>query len=83
MQDEVEERFDSIFGGSVAKHTWVDGLSDIDSGRKLSEDVGVLSVLRHSGSTGLRCRGVSSALSQRPGRRDPVKARLKVVAERP
>jgi len=31
MEDEVEERLDSIFGGSVAKHTWVDGLSDIDS----------------------------------------------------
>jgi hypothetical protein len=31
LQDEVESRLDSIFGGSVAKHTWVDGLSDIDS----------------------------------------------------
>lgn len=31
MEEEIEERLDSIFGGSVAKHTWVDGLSDIDS----------------------------------------------------
>lgn len=31
LEDNVEEEFDVIFGGSVAKHTWVDGLSDIDS----------------------------------------------------
>lgn len=31
LQDEIEGAFDSLFGGSVAKHTYVDGLSDIDS----------------------------------------------------
>lgn len=31
LQDQIEGTFDSLFGGSVAKHTYVDGLSDIDS----------------------------------------------------
>jgi hypothetical protein len=31
LQDEVEGSFDQIFGGSVAKYTHVEGLSDIDS----------------------------------------------------
>lgn len=31
LQDELETTFDQVFGGSVAKHTYVDGLSDIDS----------------------------------------------------
>jgi hypothetical protein len=31
LQEELETTFDQIFGGSVAKHTYVDGLSDIDS----------------------------------------------------
>lgn len=31
LQGEIEGTFDSLFGGSVAKHTYVDGLSDIDS----------------------------------------------------
>ena len=31
LQGEIEGSFDSLFGGSVAKHTYVDGLSDIDS----------------------------------------------------
>src|SRR5689334_7811280 len=31
LQDEIEGRLDTVFGGSVAKHTWVDGLSDIDA----------------------------------------------------
>ena len=31
LQAELETSFDQIFGGSVAKHTYVDGLSDIDS----------------------------------------------------
>ena len=31
MQGAVEGTFDQLFGGSVAKHTYVDGLSDIDS----------------------------------------------------
>lgn len=31
LQDELESTFDQMFGGSVAKHTYVDGLSDIDS----------------------------------------------------
>ena len=31
LQDEIEGKFDSLFGGSVAKHTYVNGLSDIDS----------------------------------------------------
>lgn len=31
LQGEMEGSFDSLFGGSVAKHTYVDGLSDIDS----------------------------------------------------
>lgn len=31
LQSEIEGSFDHFFGGSVAKHTYVDGLSDIDS----------------------------------------------------
>ena len=31
LEDELEAAFDQMFGGSVAKHTYVDGLSDIDS----------------------------------------------------
>jgi SMODS domain-containing protein len=31
MQGTIEGTFDQLFGGSVAKHTYVDGLSDIDS----------------------------------------------------
>ena len=31
LQDEIEGSFDHLFGGSVAKHTYVDGLSDVDS----------------------------------------------------
>lgn len=31
LGDALEETVDSLFGGSVAKHTYVDGLSDVDS----------------------------------------------------
>ena len=31
LQDTIEGSFDQLLGGSVAKHTYVDGLSDIDS----------------------------------------------------
>lgn len=31
LQGEINGSFDSLFGGSVAKHTYVDGLSDIDT----------------------------------------------------
>jgi hypothetical protein len=31
LQDSIDGSFDQLFGGSVAKHTYVDGLSDIDS----------------------------------------------------
>jgi Second Messenger Oligonucleotide or Dinucleotide Synthetase domain len=31
LKDGIEGSFDQLFGGSVAKHTYVDGLSDIDS----------------------------------------------------
>jgi hypothetical protein len=31
LQGSIEGSFDQLFGGSVAKHTYVDGLSDIDS----------------------------------------------------
>lgn len=31
LQGSLEGSFDQLFGGSVAKHTYVDGLSDIDS----------------------------------------------------
>jgi predicted nucleotidyltransferase len=31
LAGEIEGSFDQLFGGSVAKHTYVDGLSDIDS----------------------------------------------------
>ena len=31
LQGSIEGSFDQMFGGSVAKHTYVDGLSDIDS----------------------------------------------------
>ena len=33
LQGSIEGSFDQLFGGSVAKHTYVDGLSDIDSPR--------------------------------------------------
>jgi len=31
LEDELETSFDQLFGGSVAKHTYIDGMSDIDS----------------------------------------------------
>ena len=31
LKDAIEGSFDQFFGGSVAKHTYVDGLSDVDS----------------------------------------------------
>ncbi len=31
LEDETETSVDLLFGGSVAKHTYVDGLSDIDA----------------------------------------------------
>jgi hypothetical protein len=31
LEDSIEGSIDQLFGGSVAKHTYVDGLSDIDS----------------------------------------------------
>ncbi len=31
LEDSIEGSFDQLYGGSVAKHTYVDGLSDIDS----------------------------------------------------
>jgi hypothetical protein len=31
LQEKIEGAFDTLFGGSVAKHTFVDGLSDVDS----------------------------------------------------
>jgi hypothetical protein len=31
LQEETESSFDTLFGGSVAKHTYVDGLSDVDT----------------------------------------------------
>lgn len=31
LSETLEGSFDSLFGGSVAKHTYVDGLSDVDS----------------------------------------------------
>ncbi|MFT4432101.1 CBASS oligonucleotide cyclase [Caballeronia sp. 15715] len=31
LENEIDGAFDHLFGGSVAKHTYVDGLSDIDS----------------------------------------------------
>jgi predicted nucleotidyltransferase len=31
LEDELDGSLDQLFGGSVAKHTYVDGLSDIDS----------------------------------------------------
>lgn len=31
LKDVLEGSFDQLFGGSVAKHTYVDGLSDVDS----------------------------------------------------
>ena len=31
LEDEIEGSVDLRFGGSVAKHTYVDGLSDVDS----------------------------------------------------
>ncbi|WP_321326413.1 CBASS oligonucleotide cyclase [Thiomicrorhabdus sp.] len=30
LKDDIEDKVDQIYGGSVAKHTYVDGLSDID-----------------------------------------------------
>ncbi len=31
LSKELDGTFDQFFGGSIAKHTYVDGLSDIDS----------------------------------------------------
>jgi hypothetical protein len=31
LKEEMDGSFDQLFGGSVAKHTYVDGLSDVDS----------------------------------------------------
>lgn len=31
LRDETESSIDTLFGGSVAKHTYVDGLSDVDT----------------------------------------------------
>jgi len=31
LQDELDASLDQLYGGSVAKHTYIDGLSDIDS----------------------------------------------------
>ena len=31
LGEETEDSFDELFGGSVAKHTYVDGLSDVDT----------------------------------------------------
>ncbi|MGB9235477.1 MAG: CBASS oligonucleotide cyclase [Terriglobales bacterium] len=31
LEEETEASFDTMFGGSVAKHTYVDGLSDVDT----------------------------------------------------
>jgi hypothetical protein len=31
LEDELDGSFDQLFGGSVAKHTYVDGMSDVDS----------------------------------------------------
>lgn len=31
MQEAIDGSFDQLYGGSVAKHTYVDGLSDVDS----------------------------------------------------
>ena len=31
LEDSIEGTIDQLFGGSVAKHTYVDGLSDVDS----------------------------------------------------
>lgn len=50
LQDTLEASLDQIFGGSVAKHTYVDGLSDIDSllivnGSKF-EDLNPATILR-------------------------------------
>jgi hypothetical protein len=50
LQDSLETTLEQIFGGSVAKHTYVDGLSDIDSllivnGSKF-EDLNPATILR-------------------------------------
>lgn len=52
LQDTVESSLDQMFGGSVAKHTYVDGLSDIDSllivnGSKF-EDLSPATILRRT-----------------------------------
>jgi len=31
LHDQIQSSFDTLFGGSVAKHTYVDGISDVDS----------------------------------------------------
>lgn len=55
LQGQVSERIEQIFGGSVAKHTYVDGLSDIDCLLILNkEDLakrGPTQVLAHMAST--------------------------------
>lgn len=39
LSDELETTFDTLFGGSVAKHTYVDGISDVDSLLVVSGDL--------------------------------------------
>jgi hypothetical protein len=40
LSDEVEASIDLVFGGSVAKHTYVDGLSDVDALVLLKAELG-------------------------------------------
>ena len=39
LHDQINGSFDTLFGGSVAKHTYVDGISDVDSMLVISGDV--------------------------------------------
>lgn len=39
LHSEIEGTFDTLFGGSVSKHTYVDGISDVDSMLIISGDL--------------------------------------------
>jgi hypothetical protein len=54
LSESLEGNFDQLFGGSVAKHTYVDGLSDIDS----------LLVINDSDLAGAAPRDVLSKMSE-------------------
>jgi len=76
LEDMIGESVDLLFGGSVAKHTYVDGLSDIDSLLILKEGT------VQGGSPSAVLDAVRSALQGRlEGRADVTAGRIAVTVE--